>query len=204
MALKESTMALSVSIVSVVTFITFVSQRKKYSKGILLYLPPITSFILHTLPFFLPFVISVSARMRKPLKTAIYILSALMGITTGVSFISEKKYTLINSLIILVYSGLAVGELLVYTIKWIINRKRRESLRKRPVIKRRFGNTIRMPPISVSTESRHLRAKTNFVINGITYIRKGETVELLRTIGSYYSIRNSTGTEYIVPKTNFF
>ncbi|KAI5170806.1 hypothetical protein NEFER03_0265 [Nematocida sp. LUAm3] len=104
----------------------------------------------------------------------------------------------------ILYICSTVAEAALYAIIWLMKRNRRRAMKKNPIIKRRFGSEIRLPSITVSTEARHLRTKQDFTINGVVYIRKGETVELLRTIGSYYSVRNSIGTEYIVPKSHFF
>lgn len=123
--------------------------------------------------------------------------------TTLVLYVLEHKKTRLGFSATLIYFVLSILEGVIYFLKILEKRAKRRALKRAPV-KRRHSADIKMPPITVTAEVRHLRAKSDFVVNGTPYIRKGETVELLKTIGSYYSVRNSSGTEYIVPKGNFF
>ncbi|KAI5190138.1 hypothetical protein NECID01_0831 [Nematocida sp. AWRm77] len=165
---------------------------------------PFLSVLVHILPLFTPFIISVTSTKRKRIKAAVYIISALMGLAEGFIYYYEPVKRVWGIGLIGVYLLLSVFECLLFFIKWYMRYSKRKAMKTVPVIKRRFGNEIKLPLVSVATESKHLRTKTDFVINGTVYIRKGETVELLKTIGSYYSVRNASGIEYIVPKTNFF
>jgi len=75
-------------------------------------------------------------------------------------------------------------------------RKREEAKRAPSRAKRHMGKT---------EETKLLRAKAPYIVNGDAVIRKGESVQLLKTTGEhYYVVRKFTGAEYVVPKTYFY
>ncbi|KAI5137729.1 hypothetical protein NEAUS04_1693 [Nematocida ausubeli] len=128
-----------------------------------------------------------------------------MSIFVGIFFLIQKDFDGKSILAVSLYLICSLFEGILYASKWYMRNKRRRELRNKSLVRRRYGSgEIRMPPIGVSTENKHMRAKCDFIYNGTIYIRKGETVELLKVIGSYYSVRTSTGVEYIVPKENFY
>jgi len=159
---------------------------------------------IHVLPIFILLFTTLSAASKKLIQLSIFGLSACISSWIFRRFYKYENTSVITMLLICAHVFLTYLELAFFVIKWVLKNRRRRILRKAPVTKRRKEKDIRTQQISVGTEVRHLRAKIDFVINGTPYIRKGETVELLKTIGSYYSVRNGTGTEYIVPKSNFF
>lgn len=207
MHLKETRISFIVGLVGALVFGRMYLDRQKPQRKVISIVLPVLSILLHILPFFIPFFISTPARIRRMINGLIYTLSSLLSITlTAVYFYSESgSLDIISSLFVLVFLISSLFEVSVYFWKWYTRTRKRKEFKNRPLIRRRFSSgEIKMPSISVSTESIHLRARNDFSYNGHLYIRKGETVELLKPIGSYYSIRTSKGTEYIIPKENFF
>lgn len=104
--------------------------------------------------------------------------------------------------------ALVVHVILVIRAVYYVRRARKLKARGRGVRIRRQGHrstdTLRGVGIGVSDEVRVLRAKVSFVINNQVVIRKGESVQLLKTVGSYYSVRKFSGLEYIVPASYFY
>lgn len=107
------------------------------------------------------------------------------------------EVSLLNILIIshafLLYLMLAVR--VVYLILRI--RKVRRSRRNRE----RRGRMERVPMMSGTVSV--VKAKSPFIVNGEVVIRNGESVELLKTMGAYHSVRTFSGSEYIVPSSYF-
>jgi hypothetical protein len=65
--------------------------------------------------------------------------------------------------------------------------------------------SIRTSRIGKSDETKLLRTKTPYVVNGEVVIRKGESVQLLKRTGEhYYVVRKFSGAEYVVPKSYFY
>ncbi|KAI5184987.1 hypothetical protein NEHOM01_0538 [Nematocida homosporus] len=204
MWLSESRLSFAIFAWSAVLGTTLLIQRESLKRCSLWVSLILLSRALDLAELFSTLFITLTARTRKYLKGCLLLVTAALSLCLLVGYGREPKWSVLGMIFTIVYVLLSIGAPVLYIIKWVYKSRRRTALKKTPVIKRRFGKEIRLPSIAVSTELRHLRTKTDFVINGVVYIRKGETVELLRTIGSYYSVRNSTGTEYIVPKANFF
>ncbi|OAG31934.1 hypothetical protein NEDG_00409 [Nematocida displodere] len=204
MRVKESKVFFAICTTAVVLVTTYIYMRASLVHYKLLIFLVAAGILSHFLPFLLPFFISTSSHLRRPIKVISLSISALYSIGAGVTFFfwEQDKDWLPISLTSL-YVSLSVGELGVYIAK-VLARKRKRALLKKAPIKRRYGKEVKALPLAVCVETRQLRAKCDFSINGSIYIRKGETVELLHPIGSYYSVRNPSGAEYIVPKANFF
>lgn len=205
MQLKEGKVSLLVTTLGIIGSITICINRKDLEKfGSLLFLALSSSF-LHFLPLLLPFFISAPSSIRRVFNGIVYLVAASLTIALLAIYMHYNKITVFTATVLCVFALASILESLLYFGKWYSRTKKKKEFKKRPLVKRRYGSgEIRMPPITVTTESTHLRAKADFIYNGSVYIRKGETVELLKPIGSYYSVRTSTGTEYIVPKENFF
>ncbi|KAI5189238.1 hypothetical protein NEMIN01_0404 [Nematocida minor] len=205
MYFKEANVSLLVGFVSILASIKLYTDRENLHRKVIHIVLPLLSTALHILPFFIPFFISTPARIRRILNGSIYSTSLAISVTLFAMYLSCNSFKIFTGLFVIAYLLASLFETSLYFWKWHTRSKKRKEFKNRPLIRRRYGNgEIKMPPISVSTEVKHLRAKNDFVFNGAVYIRKGETVELLKPIGSYYSVRTSTGTEYIVPKENFF
>lgn len=165
---------------------------------------PFLSVSIHVLPLFAPFFVSVTSAMKKYIKALVFVVSAMMALGVVYFFYHEVSHPLIRSILVVLYVTASLFECGLFFTKWVVRYRRRAALKTMPVIKRRFGKEIKLPLINVSVEVKHLRMKKDFVVNGTVYIRKGETVEYLKTIGTYYSVRKSTGAEFIVARDSFF
>ncbi|KAI5129785.1 hypothetical protein NEPAR06_0130 [Nematocida parisii] len=205
MYLKETKVSLAVGTVSLLTSVRFYFCEESHMYRYIQTWLPFISCVLHLMPFFLPFFISMPSRLRRIFNGSMYIISCLLSLIVCGVFIFCKDFNAKSIIAVFAYLAFSLFESTLYLGKWYNRSKKRRELRNKSLVRRRYGSgDIRMPPIGVSTETKHLRAKSDFIYNGTIYIRKGETVELLKVIGSYYSVRTSTGVEYIVPKENFY
>ncbi|KAH9387340.1 uncharacterized protein NEMAJ01_2236 [Nematocida major] len=205
MRLKEVKVSMLVVFVSTATAIRMAVVRKSVPCGGMHIFIPTAVSLLHVMPFLLSFFVSIPVKFRRLLNSAIYLLSSAAYIAMFSLFAYTSVLVSFNTVFILACMCTSLLESFLCLCKWHIRSKKRREFRNRPLVRRKYSTgEIKMPPISVSTETKHLRAKADFVYNGAVYIRKGETVELLKPIGSYYSVRTSVGTEYIVPKEVFF
>lgn len=204
MHLRKSLVSFIIACIGGTLFIQLYRERNLFEMKYTHLLLVLGNLSLYLLPLIVPLILSVSSKRYRLMKGIICGVSITLSLLNLYFWYVEEKYYVFITMLMVLYAIGTIVESIMYFGKWIEKTRRRKAMRRTPVVRRRFGGEIKTPPIVVSSEIQHLRAKTDFVINGVVYIRKGETVEKLKPIGSYYSVRNATGSEYIVPRANFF